>query len=97
MVFTTLLLRISSWAQALGSHSRRLPVADPVSRTSLVKADLPGAPGLRSGQFARVTLALGTRDVLTIPEASLVRRGQLDGVFVLEAGGRVTDTTLEEL
>ena len=29
--------------------------ADPVSRTFLVKADLPAGPGLRSGQFARVT------------------------------------------
>jgi multidrug resistance efflux pump len=63
--------------------------ADPVSRTFLVKADLPAHPNLRSGQFARVTLGLGTREAVTIPEAALVRRGQLDGVFVLETGDRL--------
>jgi RND family efflux transporter MFP subunit len=64
--------------------------ADPVTRTFLVKADLPAHPGLRSGQFARVTLAVGTRAAVTVPEAALVRRGQLDGVFVLEAGERLS-------
>lgn len=59
---------------------------DPVSRTFLVRADLPANPGLRSGQYARVSLALGTRDAVTVPDTALVRRGQLDGVFVLEAG-----------
>ncbi len=62
---------------------------DPVSRTFLVKADLPASPGLRSGQYARVRLALGTRDAVTVPETAFVRRGQLDGVFVLEAGDRL--------
>jgi multidrug efflux pump subunit AcrA (membrane-fusion protein) len=62
---------------------------DPVSRTFLVKADLPASAGLRSGQYARVTLALGTRNTVTVPEAALVRRGQLDGVFVVETGDRL--------
>jgi RND family efflux transporter MFP subunit len=62
---------------------------DPVSRTFLVKAELPASTGLRSGQYARVTLALGTRAAVTVPEAALVRRGQLDGVFVVETGDRL--------
>ena len=62
---------------------------DPVSRTFLVKADLPLSPGLRSGQYARVRLALGTRETVTVPDAALVRRGQLDGVFVVETGDRL--------
>jgi multidrug efflux pump subunit AcrA (membrane-fusion protein) len=62
---------------------------DQVSRTFLVKADLPASPGLRSGQYARVTLALGTRAAVTVPETALVRRGQLDGVFVVETGDRL--------
>ncbi len=62
---------------------------DPVSRTFLVRADLPVSPGLRSGQYARVTLALGARDAVTVPETALVRRGQLDGVFVVETGERL--------
>lgn len=62
---------------------------DPVSRTFIVKADLPIAAGLRSGQYARVTLALGTRAAVTVPDTALVRRGQLDGVFVVETGDRL--------
>jgi multidrug efflux pump subunit AcrA (membrane-fusion protein) len=62
---------------------------DPVSRTFLVKADLPASPGLHSGQYARVTLPLGTRPAVVVPESALVRRGQLDGVFVIEAGDRL--------
>jgi len=62
---------------------------DPVSRTFIVKADLPASPGLRSGQYARVTLTLGTRAAVTVPASALVRRGQLDGVFVVEAGERL--------
>ncbi len=62
---------------------------DPVSRTFIVKADLPASPGLRSGQYARVSLALGARAAVTVPDAALVRRGQLDGVFVVESGDRL--------
>jgi multidrug efflux pump subunit AcrA (membrane-fusion protein) len=62
---------------------------DPVSRTFIVKADLPASPGLRSGQYARVSLTLGARPAVTVPETALVRRGQLDGVFVVEAGERL--------
>lgn len=63
--------------------------ADPVSRTFLAKAELPSHPGLRSGQFARVTVPVGTREAVTVPAAALLRRGQLDGVFVLEGDGRL--------
>lgn len=62
---------------------------DPVSRTFIVKADLPPSPGLRSGQYARVTLTVGTRDTLTVPDTAIVRRGQLDGVYVVETGDRL--------
>lgn len=80
---------------AAAGFTGTVPVADvvaandPVSRTFLVKADLPAHPGLRSGQYARVTLALGTRDAVTVPETAIVRRGQLDGVFVVDGGERL--------
>lgn len=63
-----------------------VPAADPVSRTFIVKADLPADPRLRSGQYARVRVALGARTALVVPEQALVRRGQLDGVFVAANG-----------
>lgn len=63
-----------------------VPTADPVSRTFIVKADLPADPRLRSGQYARVRVALGARAALVVPEEALVKRGQLDGVFVATDG-----------
>jgi RND family efflux transporter MFP subunit len=63
-----------------------VPSADPVSRTFIVRADLPANPRLSAGQYARVSVALGKRTALAVPESALVRRGQLDGVFV-DAGG----------
>jgi len=64
------------------------PAADPVSRTFTVRADLPADPRLSSGQYARVRLGLGKRTAVVVPESALVRRGQLDGVFV-ESDGRL--------
>jgi RND family efflux transporter MFP subunit len=63
------------------------PAADPVSRTVLVKLALPaGARGLRSGQFGRVALPLAGGPQLCVPAAAVVRRGQLDAVFVVAEG-----------
>jgi RND family efflux transporter MFP subunit len=62
------------------------PTADAASRTRLVKVDLPAAPGVRSGGFGRLLLAAGAGDAVTVPAAALVRRGQLETVFVADAG-----------
>jgi multidrug efflux pump subunit AcrA (membrane-fusion protein) len=50
----------------------------------LVKIALPDAPGLRSGAFGKARFAGPTRRALTIPSSSIVRRGQLTSVFVVE-------------
>jgi len=60
--------------------------ADPVSRTFTVRADLPSNPRFGSGQYARVRVALGKRTAIAVPEGALVKRGQLDGVFVAGDG-----------
>jgi RND family efflux transporter MFP subunit len=63
------------------------PAADPVSRTVLVKLALPPAqPGLRSGQFGRVTIPVAGGELLSVPNAAVVQRGQLDAVFVVVDG-----------
>lgn len=63
------------------------PAADPVSRTVLVKVGLPPeATGLRSGQFGRVTVPVSEGRLLSVPTAAIVRRGQLDAVFVVQDG-----------
>ncbi|MBE7500694.1 MAG: efflux RND transporter periplasmic adaptor subunit [Verrucomicrobiales bacterium] len=65
-----------------GAVAEIAPAADPVSRTSRVKLDLPRSPDLRSGQFGRLTVPLGEIQTLWVPTNALVRRGQMELVFV---------------
>lgn len=58
------------------------PTADPNSRTLLVKLDLPPTPGLRTGQFGRVAVPVAETSVLRVPAAAVIRRGQMELVFV---------------
>ncbi len=63
------------------------PGAEPSSHTTLVKLALPRDPALRSGLFGRAWFTAGTRQALLIPETAVVRRGQLTGVYVVDATG----------
>lgn len=69
-----------------GTVAEVVPAVDPSTRTMLVKIDLPEDAALRSGMFARARFATGTRDALRVPRTALVRRGGMDGVFVVENG-----------
>jgi RND family efflux transporter MFP subunit len=67
------------------------PTADPASRSSLVKIDLPEAliaraPGrvLRSGLYGKARFAMGKKRVLTVPHQAVFQRGQLVQVFVVD-------------
>lgn len=60
------------------------PAADPGSRTVLVKLDLPPSPELFAGMFGRMELATGKRQSLQVPPGAIVRRGQLELVFVAD-------------
>jgi RND family efflux transporter MFP subunit len=62
-----------------------VPAADPASRSFLVKVELPADARLRSGLFGRARLPRGERSAVLIPRTSLVERGQLQGIYVLEA------------
>ena len=66
--------------------SEVIPVLDPQTRTFLVRANLPGIPGLRSGMFARVELVVGKRAAIYVPQTAVQRHGQLSWVFVVEDG-----------
>jgi RND family efflux transporter MFP subunit len=63
------------------------PGADPASHTSMVKLALPHDSALRSGLFGHAWFTAGTRSALLIPETAVVQRGQLTGVFVVDATG----------
>ncbi|MBP2668573.1 MAG: Secretion protein HlyD [Deltaproteobacteria bacterium] len=72
-----------------------VPAIDPVTRTFLVRADLP--PGTaRTGQSGRVRFAAGEGSALTVPERAVTRAGGGDGVFVLSGDNvaRLSPVTL---
>jgi RND family efflux transporter MFP subunit len=71
--------------QLSGKVVQIVPAADPASRSFLVKVELPADARLRSGLFGRARFPRGERSALLIPRASLVERGQLQGVYVLDA------------
>ena len=67
------------------------PIADPASRSSVVKIDLPEsmikkAPGriLRSGLYGKARFAVGKKEIITIPHKAIFQRGQLLQVFVVD-------------
>ena len=70
-----------------GTLAEISPAADPASRTVRVKVDLPETAGLRAGQFGRLALLVGEATFLFVPPPALVRRGQLEILFVA-AGGK---------
>ena len=69
-----------------GTVAEIAPAADPASRTVRVKVDLPAAPGLRAGQFGRLAVPVSETTDLLVPPAALVRRGQLEILFVAADG-----------
>ncbi|HSA92143.1 MAG TPA: efflux RND transporter periplasmic adaptor subunit [Terriglobales bacterium] len=74
-------------AELAGKVAQILPAADPASRSFLVKVQLPKDDRLRSGLFARVRYARAERPMLLLPRAAVIERGQVRGVFVLDADG----------
>ena len=79
-----LTVRIAAVANEIeGAIAELSPAADPNSRTSLVKLDLPGATGLRSGQFGRVAVPVGEASAIRVPAAAVIQRGQMELVFVV--------------
>lgn len=62
------------------------PIADPSSRTTPIKIKINAGPQLRSGQFARVTLALENTETYAIPQGAILPYGQLERVFVIQSG-----------
>jgi len=65
-----------------------LPAADPRTFTVEVRATLPsGVKGIAPGQFARMHLFVGETSRVTIPAASVLRRGEIVAVYVKQDDG----------
>lgn len=83
----SLALRLDGEAAELDGRVAEIePTAEAATRTVLVKIDLPRVPGLHAGRFGRLLVGAGTTAAVTVATSAVVRRGQLDTVFVVEAG-----------
>lgn len=63
-----------------------VPSGDDTTRSYEINVILPKNPRLLPGMFGRAEIVLGNQQVVVIPRNVLVRRGGLDGVFVVERG-----------
>ncbi len=71
-----------------------VPTADPGSRSFLIKALLPKQADLYPGMFARLEIPVGERPRLAVPEAALIRTGQLLFVYVEDDAGNAIRRTV---
>lgn len=66
------------------------PYADPATHSFRVRLELPEAEtGLHPGMTVKAAFALGEAERLLIPRASIVRRGELTAVYVVDPDQRV--------
>jgi multidrug efflux pump subunit AcrA (membrane-fusion protein) len=70
-----------------GTVAEIVPASDPASRSNMVKIDLPVQRALRSGSFGRARFSSGQKQAITIPHRSIIERGQLVSVFVVDDSG----------
>ncbi len=83
----SLLVKLNSVAGAIaGKVAEIAPVADPGSRTFLVKLDLPQTAGVRAGQFGRVRVPVGASRTPLVPAAAVSANGQMEFVTVVKDG-----------
>jgi RND family efflux transporter MFP subunit len=83
---TPVLVRIDTLKDApfRGRIRGIVPSGDDVTRRYEINIILPSDPRLVPGMFGRAEIVLGVQKAVLIPRASVIRRGGLDGVFVLD-------------
>ncbi len=73
-----------------GQVSEVFPAVDARTRTFLVKVELPANLSAtseflpRPGKFVRVELTVGETERMVVPESAILRKGQLEMVYVVE-------------
>jgi len=72
----------------VGTRTTVLPAADPTTRTTEVRIDLPASTAAAPGQFARARFAVGEEARLAVPMAAVIKRGELTAVYVKTTEGR---------
>jgi membrane fusion protein, multidrug efflux system len=73
--------------QVEGSIIEIVPAADPSTRTFVAKVELPRSCKCQSGQFGSADFAIGSGNRVLVPADALLRRGELEGLFVIDPKG----------
>jgi RND family efflux transporter MFP subunit len=61
--------------------------ADAASHTVRARIELPRDAAIRSGLFGRAWFARGEKQAIVMPAGAVLHRGQLHGVYVVDASG----------
>lgn len=69
-----------------GKFIEVVPQVDGTARTFVARIDLPTDPALKLGMYGRARFASGQSASIEVPATAVLERGQLDTVFVAEAG-----------
>jgi membrane fusion protein, multidrug efflux system len=64
-----------------------VPAADPSTRTFVAKVELPRTCKCQSGQFGSADFTVGSGNRVLVPTDALLRRGELEGLFVIDSKG----------
>jgi len=84
-------IHISSLGAKLqGKVSETVPAVDPRSRTFKVFITLPPEANLRSGLYARARFPVGQQEIIMVPAAAVVTKGQLTGVYAVDSDNIIT-------
>ena len=75
--------------QFAGRVAEVVPVAEVSSHTFLVKIDLPPDCNCRSGEYGQASFPIGETKGLAVPSSAVVDHGELQGIFVVGADGKV--------
>lgn len=76
--------------QVDGRVTKVVPFVDPGSRTFPVEIVFHNTRSLKSGSYVKILIPFGKKETLLVPDKSLVERGQLTGVFVVDSQGVIT-------
>jgi RND family efflux transporter MFP subunit len=67
------------------------PIADSGSSSFRVRVNLPqGTKPLFPGMFVKVSLVVGEKQVIAVPESAVVKRSEVTGAYVLQEDGRIS-------
>jgi RND family efflux transporter MFP subunit len=67
-----------------GKISKIVPSIDSMTRTFIIKVNIPDNYRVKSGMYGKALIPVGEKKVILIPKFSIKKVGQLSGVYTLE-------------